>query len=227
MSLGPTHDTLGVMTRSLELLTRVTSLLLEPFEQAEQVGGLVVPEDLWSVADPAVSAALEPTLARLADLLPVTRLETLVPGHSPVSLAQMFTVTQGVQVWQTFGDWVSTANPELGPDVRARMLAASQLDPAEVAVAQQQAKAVREHLAESLQGKVILMPTVPVTAPTPEDARTPDVRGRLLSMTVLASIGRLPGLTVPVEGPGGLPVGLCLVGAPGSDEQLLALAASL
>ena len=86
---------------------------------------------------------------------------------------------------------------------------------------------IREQLAEALDGKVILMPTVPVTAPTPEEARTPDVRGRLLSLTVLAPIGRLPGLTVPVDGPGGLPVGLCLVGAQGSDEQLLSLAASL
>ena len=66
------------------------------------------------MADPAVAAALEPVLARFADLLPVTRLETLLRGQSPTSLAQTFTVTQGVQVWQTFGEWVSRSELELG-----------------------------------------------------------------------------------------------------------------
>jgi amidase len=228
MALGPTHDTLGVMTRTLELLSKATGLLLEAAPRAADVTGFVVPEDLWSVADPAVAAALGPFVARLGDVLPVRTVPSLLPEHSPTSLAATFTVTQGVQVWRTFGEWVSRSHPELGPDVQARMQAASELDPAEVALAQGVvAQEVRERLAEALDGTVVLMPSVPVTAPTPEEARSPDVRGRLLSLSVLASIGRLPGLTVPVEAPGGSPVGLCLVGAQGSDEQLLALAAAL
>ena len=227
MALGPTHDTVGVMARSLDLVTTAASLLLEPFAAPADVTGLVVPDDLWMLADPAVIAALTPVVARLGAVLPATNVATLMQGRPPSSLVHAFTVTQGAQVWRTFGDWVAGSSPELGPDVRARMQAASALTPGEVALAQREADGVREQLAEVLNGSVMLVPTVPVTAPPPDEARSPSVRGRLLSLTVAASIGRLPGLTVPVEGPGGLPVGLCLVGAPGSDEQLCALAATL
>jgi Asp-tRNA(Asn)/Glu-tRNA(Gln) amidotransferase A subunit family amidase len=53
------------------------------------------------------------------------------------------------------------------------------------------------------------------------------VRGRLLALTVAASLAGLPALTVPFETADGLPVGLCLVGAPDTDEGLFALAEAL
>ncbi|BEP12709.1 amidase [Acidothermaceae bacterium B102] len=223
MALGPTHDTVGVMARSLDLLTAAAGVLLRPAD-ATEADGFLVPQSLWSEADPEVVAALTPTLTRLGELLPVHEAAEL---PSAASMVQTFTVTQGAQVWRTFGEWVSAADPELGPDVHTRMTAASQLAPDEVATAQQRAAEIRAQLAETLQHRIMLLPTVPVTAPTPEQARSPEVRNRLLALTVAASIGGLPGLTLPVDGPDGLPVGLCLVGAPGSDEQLLALAAAL
>jgi amidase len=228
MALGPTHDTVGVMARSLGLLTTAAALLLEPggTDNAAEVEGFLVPDDLWSQADPDVIAALTPTLSRLGDLLPVRGAAALLGGPAG-AMVQAFTVTQGAQVWQTYGAWVTSGQPELGPDVAARMAAASRLTPGEIAVARQQSGAIRAQLADALRGQVMLLPTVPVTAPTAEVARSPDMRARLLALTVAASIGGLPGLTVPVAGPGGAPVGLCLVGAPGSDEQLLALAAAI
>ena len=223
MALGPTHDTVGLMARSLDLLTLAAGLMLRP-GSATEADGFLVPDELWSQADPDVVAALAPTLTRLGELLPVHDVGELLSAASMVST---FTVTQGAQVWRTFGGWVTSSDPELGPDVRARMTAASRLAPEEVAAAQELATAIRAQLAETLEHRVMLLPTVPVTAPTPEQARSPEVRNRLLALTVAASIGGLPGLTIPVDGPGGLPVGLCLVGAPGSDEQLLALAAAV
>jgi amidase len=228
MALGPTHDTVGVLARSLDLLTTAAAQLLEPAgADPAEVAGFLVPDDLWLQADPDVIAALTPTLSRLADVLPVRGVASLLPGRPAGSMVQAFTVTQGAQVWQTYGEWVTSERPELGPDVAARMAAASRLTPDEITVGKRQAGGIRAQLTEALRSQVMLLPTVPVTAPTAEVARSPEVRARLLALTVAASIAGLPGLTVPVEGPGGAPVGLCLVGAPGSDEQLLALAAAI
>jgi Asp-tRNA(Asn)/Glu-tRNA(Gln) amidotransferase A subunit family amidase len=107
------------------------------------------------------------------------------------------------------------------------MRAAAALTPSDVAVAQRQAGAIRTQLHEVLRNRVMVIPTVPVTAPTPELARTPELRSQLLALTVAASLGGLPALTVPFTTPEGLPVGLCLVGPPDSDETLFPLARAL
>jgi amidase len=226
MALGPTHDTVGLMTRSLDLLQTAALQLLEPAASPE-VAEFLVPDDLWLQADPDVITALTPTLGRLKDVLPVQGVSTLLQSRPPATLVRTFTITQGAQVWHTFGQWVRSAKPDLGDDVRARMEAAAALPGGEITVAQRQAGAIRAQLLDVLTGRVMVVPTVPVTAPAPEIARSADVRGRLLALTVGASIGGLPALTVPLPGPGGAPVGLCLVGSPGTDEALFRLAAAL
>lgn len=226
MALGPSHDTVGLMTRTLDLLATAAGLLLEP-AAAPAVTGFLVPDDLWLQADPDVITALAPVLGRLKDVLPVQGVSTLLQSRPPATLVRTFTITQGAQVWRTFGAWVRSAAPALGDDVRARLETAAALTTAEITVAQRQAGAVRAHLLDVLNGRVMVAPTVPVTAPTAEVARSADVRSRLLALTVAASMGGLPALTVPMPGPGGSPIGLCLVGAPGTDEELFRLAAAL
>ncbi|MDX6213790.1 MAG: amidase [Frankiales bacterium] len=226
MALGPSHDTVGVLTRSLELLATTAGLLLDPAHAAE-VRQFLVPDDVWLQADPDIITALTPALGRLKGVLPVQGVSTLLQSRPPSTLVRTFGTTQGAQAWKTFGPWVRSAEPELGPDVRARLEAAAALTPGEVAVAQRQAGAARAQLLEVLQGRVMVIPTVPVAAPTPEEARTSEVRNRLLALTVAASIGGLPALSIPLPGPAGAPVGLCLVGSPGTDEQLLTVAAAL
>jgi Asp-tRNA(Asn)/Glu-tRNA(Gln) amidotransferase A subunit family amidase len=226
MALGPTHDTVGVLTRSLELMATTAGLLLDPVP-APEVREFLVPDDLWLQADPEIITALTPALGRLKGVLPVQGVSTLLQSRPPSTLVRTFGISQGAQVWKTFGQWLRSADPELGPDVRARLDAAAALTPTEVAVAQRQAGAIRAQLLDVLRGRVMVIPTVPVTAPTAAEARTADVRNRLLALTVAASIGGLPALTVPIPGPGGAPVGLCLVGSPGTDEQLFTVAIAL
>jgi amidase len=226
MSLGPTHDTVGLLTRTLDLLATTAGLLLDPASHAE-VTEFLVPDDLWLQADPQIITALTPVLGRLKSVLPVQGVSTLLQSRPPSTLVRTFTVTQGAQVWKTFGEWFRSTQPTLGPDVRDRLEAAAALTTQDITVAQRQAGAIRAQLHEVLAGRVMVIPTVPVTAPTPEQARTPEVRARLLALTVPASIGGLPSLTVPLPGPDELPIGLSLVGAPGADEELLRVAAAL
>jgi amidase len=226
MALGPTHDTVGLMASTLELLQTAALLLLEP-AHAPEVAEFLVPDDLWLQADPDVITALTPALGRLKNVLPVQGVSTLLQSRPPATLVRTFSITQGAQVWKTFGKWVLAADPDLGDDVRARLDAAAALSSSEIAVGQRQAGATRAQLLDVLTARVMVVPTVPITAPTSADARSAEVRGRLLALTVAASIGGLPALTVPLPGPGGSPIGLCLVGSPGTDEVLFTLAAAL
>jgi aspartyl-tRNA(Asn)/glutamyl-tRNA(Gln) amidotransferase subunit A len=77
------------------------------------------------------------------------------------------------------------------------------------------------------------VPTVPVVAP-PLGIRDADIGGgwtsprdALLAHTALWGVLGLPAVSIPLPNPDGLPVGAQLVGAPGSDVRLLAIAAAI
>ncbi|MEX2409603.1 MAG: hypothetical protein WD489_10895, partial [Rhodovibrionaceae bacterium] len=57
---------------------------------------------------------------------------------------------------------------------------------------------------------------------TAEDLR--DHRSRVLSLTCLAGLTGLPQVTLPLASVSGCPLGLSLIGPPGSDLGLLKLA---
>jgi Asp-tRNA(Asn)/Glu-tRNA(Gln) amidotransferase A subunit family amidase len=52
-------------------------------------------------------------------------------------------------------------------------------------------------------------------------------RAATLRMTCLASLAGAPAVSLPLLRGEGYPVGVCLLGAPDTDHQLLALAAEL
>ncbi|HEY9328634.1 MAG TPA: hypothetical protein VIS09_10420, partial [Streptomyces sp.] len=90
--------------------------------------------------------------------------------------------------------------------------------------ARSRAAAVARWLGERLAGAVLAIPATPTPAPAYGEPGT-GVREALLGLTCLAGLGGLPALTVPGPRADGLPVGICLLTAPGGDEQLLAVAA--
>lgn len=77
---------------------------------------------------------------------------------------------------------------------------------------------------------VLLLPTAPGAAPlrgTPAD-QLDAFRTSLISLTCIGGLSGFPQVNLPVAAvDGGLPVGLGLLGPPGSDEDLLALAEQL
>ena len=75
-------------------------------------------------------------------------------------------------------------------------------------------------------GDLLLMPTSPTVAPlkgTPQ-AELDQFRARVLSMTCIAGLARLPQVSIPAAEVDGCPVGLSLVARRGEDAMLLAAA---
>ena len=62
----------------------------------------------------------------------------------------------------------------------------------------------------------------PLTSSSAEELR--DHRSRVLSLTCLAGLCGLPQITLPLARVGGCPVGISLIGPPGSDLGLMKLA---
>ena len=82
-------------------------------------------------------------------------------------------------------------------------------------------------MAELLDGdKVLILPTTPGPAPflktPPEDVES--FRQRILRLTCVAGLARLPQVNLPLAAADGAPVGISILAASGGDMMLLGLA---
>lgn len=224
--LAPSFDTPGLLTRTLPLLRDAATALLAGTEPDCRAAPrrLLAPADLWSLAAPDVRAALSPALARLADGLGLEPdRAALFDDRAPLPHAvarDAFTTVQAAEVWRAHGPWIVRARPEFGPNVAARLRHARTVGRDQEEAARARATTVAGWLGERLDGAVLAIPATPTPAPAYGGAGA-GVREALLGLTCLAGLGGLPALTVPGPRAGGLPVGLCLLAAPGGDEQLL------
>jgi len=143
-------------------------------------------------------------------------------------------VLQGHELWAAVGSWVTASQPELGPDIRARLDFAASVTPGAAdaaSVAVTQARQAAEVLFGGPLGSTfIVLPTVPVPAPAVRQngAAREDWRARCMAMLSIAGMAGLPQVHLPLGNtPAGLPIGVSLLGPRGGDHALLALAQAL
>ena len=227
--MAPSFDSVGWFAPSAGILRGVGGVLLGEGRVAAGVARVAVATDLLALADPAVRAAVERLVSRLGGEGRKPE-EVVVAEGAIAEWSECFRVIQGFETWQTFGEWITTHAPRLGPGIAERMQYASAVTPAEAEHARLRRVAIRARLAEVVgPGTVVLMPTVPSAAP-PLTASEDDLqrfRGRTMAFTCPAGLGGLPQVSLPAGLAGGAPVAVSLLGWRGGDEELLDLAASL
>jgi aspartyl-tRNA(Asn)/glutamyl-tRNA(Gln) amidotransferase subunit A len=232
LPLAPTYDVVGPMAASAADLALMFAVLageppVAPRPAAPSRGGIVEALLRPEVCHTDVAAVLRDAIARLGlDVEPVE-----------IDLADAAQVHHDIQVPE--GD---RSLQELGVDrtrlsrvVRERAASATRITPE----ARERAAARRGEIAGELafalaQHEVLLAPAAPVVAPL-RGRETVDlgagrevpVRQALLSCAVPFAQGPFPALSVPAGDVDGLPVGLQIVGRPGCDDAIIALAARL
>ncbi len=226
-ALAPSMDTPGWFTRDADLLAQVGEVLLpEDAPGADMPGPLLRFEEAWANADPAVTAALEPALPRLAEAFgPILGVRLLPEG--PAALYRQHRALQGQEAWATLGGWVEANRAALSPAVQLRFAAARAVGEADAATA----RAFRRMLSARTRallagGAMLVFPTSPVPAPllsaTPDEQEK--VRERTGRISAVVSQCGLPEVTLPAASLGGAPIGLSLVAGHGHDRALLRLA---
>jgi amidase len=136
-----------------------------------------------------------------------------------------FNVLQGVQVWGNYGEWVESTSPSLGPDIAARLERAAGFGRNDVAVAEPVARAVAATVAELGPDEALVLPTTGTPAPGRQADAGERERARVSAgqLTSIATLAGAPAISIPLIDVAA-PVGLSLVGPPGSDLSLLAAA---
>ena len=225
---SPSADTCGWFARDAATFGRVGEVLCGGPLPERLPTTLLVATDAFGFADPAVQDALAPLVDRLAALIGQRRSETLAPqGLSTWQRSQR--VLQSSESWRTFGPWLDRCNPRLAFSVARGLVLGSMLTDAERTAAALMREEARARLRLLLPpGTVLCLPTTPFPAPA---------RGLPLSelgflrewISCLTSHGGLTGVpqvSLPGAAVDGAPVGLSIVGARGTDLDLMLVARS-
>jgi amidase len=236
LPLAQSFDTVGWLTRDGETLERVADWCLsyDGSASTENVYGasgddlpwrFLVPEEILDCVEPDTRAAFSRILAGLSASDDPPPFRAVHSGDLDATFTAFRTV-QGAEAWRNDGEWLSAHPGAVGPAVAERFRVASEITAADEAAARRELEPIAAHLAELVDGAVLIFPTVPGPAPL----RTADVdavRAATLRMTAPAAAAGLPAVSVPLLTVAGAPVGVCLVSRAGTDIALVRLARRL
>jgi amidase len=211
------------------VLRRVGGVLLGGTRVDAPVSAVIGAADACAQADAAVVATMKAFLARAAAVLPRPQERTVAPdGLDP--WREAFRIVQAREAWESYGDFIRSAKPELGPGVKERIAFAATVTAEQADASRKIMAAARAHIRALVPpGTVMALPTTPCIAPPLDmDAAALDTfRTRALRLTCIAGLAGLPQLSIPAGTVEGCPAGVSFIGWAGADEALLDLACRL
>jgi amidase len=229
MSQAPTSDTTGWLAGDAATFARVSAVMLDEAIPDELPRRLVIATDAFAVADPNAATALRPLLDRLSSLIGAVREETMAPpGLAAWANAQR--TLQPCEAWQNFKDWIDRVNPRFQFSVARNLTLAAAIPESERARAAAVRDAARARMRALLPpGTILCLPTTPFPAPRCGQALSvlDPLRDSITRLCCHGGLTGVPQVSIPGSTVDGLPIGLSIVGAPGSDATLVAVARAL
>ena len=228
-AMAPSFDVPGWFAGGPGVLRKVGAVLLDAQSVNAKVDRMIVLEDAFAEADEGVADLLHSALEFMTDDLPPLVHARIAPqGFDP--WREAFRTIQGYEVWQSFGDFVTRNQPEIGPGIRERIEFSSKVTKSEAEAARVVHAEARDHIRQTVApGTILALPTAPCIAP-PIDISAAEMehfRVRVMRLTCTAGMAGLPQVNIPIGTLGGCPIGLSLIGWAGGDEALLDLACAL
>ncbi len=231
MPLAQTFDTVGWFARAIDVYARVGAVLLGDDGDGPPLVRMVVADDAraWFAAENDV-AVLDAAVARVAAHVTSDGAVKVAEGEGLERWYAAYRILQGYQAWQNHGPWIESRKPQLNPAVATRFAAAR----AVTREAYDEALIARARYARRVADLVgndgiIVLPTMPGIAPPMESSEDAfeRFRGHAVGMMSIAGHAGFPQISLPLMSVEGCPVGLSLIGPPGRDRALVALAARL
>lgn len=226
LPLAPSFDTVGWITRDAETLSRVASVALPQGDDVPREVAIV--PGLLAELDADVVSAFHGLLGRLVAEGRLPSIEDVELGDLDETFAAFRTV-QAAEAWRAHGEWLGVHPGAVSGAVAERFRIASEVTDTEEAEARAVLSVRRSELRRVLAERTLLLPAAASIAPqtTASPAEVDRARTATLRLTCLAGVAGAPSISAPLLTLGRAPLGLALVGAPGSDRALVAAAAAL
>ena len=231
MPLADIFDTVGWFTRDIETYSRVGAVLLGEDVAGPPLARMVVAEDACAqFGEDNDRTVLDAAIARVARHLASDGGVTVADGEGLPRWYDTYRTMQGWHAWRAHGPWIESRKPALNPAVATRF-AASRAVTREAYDAAAAFRATAAQRVRALVGddRVIVLPTMPGIAPLldADEASFERFRERAVGALCIAGLAGFPQISLPMMTVDGCPVGLSLIGPPGRDRALIALAARI
>jgi amidase len=166
---------------------------------------------------------------RLAGLIGDVREDLLAPQGLSVWARAQRTI-QPSEAWLTFRDWLDDSNPRFAFSVARALVTGSLISESERSWANLMRQEARGRMAYLLQpGTILCLPTTPFPAPFKGQklSALDPLRDRITCLCAHGGLTGVPQVSLPLATVDGLPIGLSILGARGSDASLVAVARAL
>jgi len=229
MSQAPTSDTTGWFARDADTFARVAAAMLGEAIPTELPTRLIIATDAFAIADAPAAAALQPLVDRLGRLIGDVVEETMAPPGL-VAWANAQRTLQPAEAWQTFKDWIDAVNPRFQFSVARNLTLAATIGATERTRAAAVRDAARARMRKLLSpGTILCQPTTPFPAPLcgQSVSTLEPLRERITRLCCHGGLTGVPQVAIPGSAVDGLPIGLSIIGGPGTDATLVAVAQAL
>ncbi len=226
---APSFDTVGWFARTTKTLQAAGQVLLDVPASNGSPARLLIADDCFKLVEREIADALQTPVSQVAQHFANTQTVTVAADDAGLGpFMECFRTIQGYEIWQSLGSWIEQHNPQFGPGINERVAFAKTVTASQADDARHFRQTVQQHLDKLIgPGDVLCLPTSPRVAPlkgTSTDTMEVTYRYQAICLLSIAGLGGLPEVTLPLGNCNGLPVGLSLVGARGSDHMLLDLA---
>lgn len=218
---APSYDTVGWFAKSAKLLARVGDAILGVPVNTGRLR-LFIAVDAFAMIDFQCAKSL---LAVARELGASEQVEVFSGAADDWLTA--YQILQGREIWESLGTWISRQKPRFGANIALRFSEAANISDESVAAWLPVREAARTRMRALLApGSALIIPTTPF----PPLHKTASAEERTifyrlaLTLNSIASHAGLPQITLPIAEVDSYPVGLSIIGAPGSDENLLRFA---
>jgi amidase len=234
LPLAPSLDTVGILTGRLAMAGQVLRVLAgDADDDGVAVGPVVLPADCLDAVSERTAQAVRAAAEVIARSAGCALAEMALAGCIGDAVTDLFARVQSRQVWAAHGPWLAANSGALAPDVAGRVRRAEQLSAGPAAERDADVQAAQDYraaLAACLPaGTIAVLPVMPDLTPLRTAPATDLQAFRLaaLRFTAPASLAGRPQLVIPVRhAASGTSLGVGLLGWPGSDASLLAIAAA-
>jgi amidase len=218
------YDTIGWFARDASVLADVGKALL-PRQATTPISRLLLVRDAFDLVDPSAVKLFR----NAAMNWPIGGEVTVFDGEEEI-FRECYRVLQGWEIWQSLGPWITQAKPRFGADIASRFADAATI----TAEQAEHFRGVRANFAARVctltpQDTALVIPTAPRAALELSADGPPisEFYRRTLTLTSIAGHSGTPQINMPAGLDRGCPIGLSIVGAPGTDLALLDLARQL
>jgi amidase len=232
--LSPSFDTVGVIAARADALSRAGGVLLSAaVPTAPALKRFLLIKEAFEIVDEDVRTVLQEPVRQIASILglKVEELSLRRLDRQPTEgwledwLAIYKTISL-VEIWSTFGPWIEEHNPSFGPRIAKNFEYAKQQDRKKLTAAMRFRETLYKRSIELLDdGDLLCMPTVPSPAPRKGSVGADRYRNEYLQRTVslcsIASLCRMPQVTIPVASVDKVPIGLSLLARHDNDMAVL------